>query len=370
MCIDDGRAMTMHWRAFREADLFRHRDRIDFRPTTQRDATALSDFLRRVFQSRAGAPLLDEKHMEWKYWAARPDSKGSRSFTARHRGAIVAHVAAWPMRVRVSGQEVTAVHVIDWAADRKYPGVGVWLLRQIAAKVRVMVATGGSETAQGILPVMGFRPHSELCQFARPVRPLGHALTTVERNWKLPVRLLRNTFWCLSHPLSLPRGWSARPLAPEEIPEGLWPQPSPAAAVTARSSGFYRYFVDSPSAPHALFGLQKGRELAGYFCLAFAPHVARIADLWLPSTNVEDWCAGFQTAAVVAAREKDVHEVSAWASTALGKEGLSRAGFLLCGRSAVSLFGNTKILEGRELHMQMLDSDASFMSGEVGSYLT
>ena len=342
----------------------------NFRPTTQRDATALSDFLGRVFQPRAGAPLLDEKHMEWKYWAARPDSEGSRSFAARHRGAIVAHAAAWPVRLRVSGQEVTAVHAIDWAADRKYPGVGIWLLRQIAAKVRTMVAIGGSEISRGIFPFVGFRPHSELYQFARPVCPLGQALTTSEQNWKLPARLLRNTFWCLSHPLSLPRGWSATPLAPEEVPEGLWPKPSPNTAVTARGPGFYRYFVDSPSAPHVLFGLRKNREPAGYFCLAFAPHVARIADLWLPSTNVEDWCAGFQTAAVVAASQKGVYEVSAWASTALGKDGLSRAGFLLRGRSAVSLFGDARILEGQELHLQMLDSDASFVSGEVGSYQT
>jgi len=99
-------------------------------------------------------------------------------------------------------------------------------------------------------------------------------------------------------------------------------------------------------------------------------YVARIADLWLPSTKVEDWCAGFRAAAVVAAREKRVYEVSAWASTALGKEGLSRAGFLLRGRSAVSLFGDAKMLEGRELHLQMLDSDASFLSEEDVYYLT
>jgi hypothetical protein len=343
---------------------------IDFWPTTQRDAAALSDFLGRVFQLRAGASLVDEKHMGWKYWTARPDWEGSRSFTAQHHGAIVAHAAVWPVRVRVSGQEVTAVHVIDWAADRKYPGVGIWLLRQIAAKVRMMIATGGSDIMRGILPVIGFRPQSELYEFARPVRPLGQALTTTERNWKLPARLLRNSFWRLSRPLSLPRGWSVTPLAPEEVPEGLWCQPSPKTAVTARGPGFYRYLVDSPSAQHVLFGLCKDRGLAGYFCLAFAPHVARIADLWLPSTNVQDWCAGFQAAAVVAAGQTRVYEVSAWASTALGKEALSRAGFLLRGRSAISLFGDAKILEGRELHLQMLDSDASFLSGEAISYLT
>ena len=170
-----------------------------------------------------------------------------------------------------------------------------------------MIATGGSEITRRILPVIGFRPHGELCTFARPVRPLRQALSTTPRNWRLPGRLLRNTFWRLSSPLSLPRGWSVRPLAPEDVPQELWPQPSPATAVTARDTDFYRYFVDSPSTRHELFGLEKSRELVGYFCLAFAPHVARIADLWLPSTKVEDWCAAFQSAAVLAARERDVH---------------------------------------------------------------
>ena len=242
---------------------------IAVRPTTPRDAVALSDFLGRALELRAGASLLDEKHMEWKYWTARPDWEGSRSFIAQHHGAIVAHAALWPMRVRVSGQEVTALHAIDWAADRRYPGIGIRLLRQVAAKVRMMVATGGSAISRGILPVIGFRPHSELYQFARPVRPLGQALTTAERSWKLSARLLRNTFWRLSHPLSLPRGWSVTPLAPEEVPEGLWPQPSPTTAVTARNTGFYRYIVDSPSAPHVLFGfatagvILDGRPLRG-----------------------------------------------------------------------------------------------------------
>jgi len=233
-----------------------------------------------------------------------------------------------------------------------------------------MIATGGSEIARRILPVIGFRPHSEFYQFAYPLRPLRQALTTTKRDLKLPARVLRNALWRLSRPLSLPGGWSAVPLAPEKVAAGLWPQPSLATAVTARDTGFYQYFVDSPYAPHVLFGLQKNGELAGYFCLAFATHAARIADLWLPSSNVEDWCAGFQTAAMVAAREKSIYEVSAWASTALGKEALARAGFLMCERSTVSLFGDAKMLEGRELHLQMLDSDASFLSREIVSYLT
>jgi hypothetical protein len=344
--------------------------KIDFRPTTPFESAALSDFLTRTLQLHAGASLVAEEHMRWKYWSHRADWPGSRSFTARHDGAIVAHAAAWPVRVGIPGQVVSAAHLIDWAADPEYPGAGIWLLRQIGAKVPLMIATGGSEITQRILPVIGFRPHGALDWFARPVRPLRQALTSTEGNWRRPARLLRNALWRLWPPLSLPRGWSAQSLAPEEVPERLWPRPSRATAVIARDTDFYRYFVDSPSARHVLFGLQKGHELAGYFCLAFAPHVARIVDLWLPSTEVDDWRDGFRTAAFLAARDKDVDEVSAWASTPLGKEGLSRAGFRLRERSAVSLFGAATTLEGRALHVQMIDCDAGFLSGETVSYLT
>lgn len=343
---------------------------LDIRSTTECDAPALSDFLRRIFHLGAGASIVSEPHMRWKYWSPRQDWAGTRSFTARCNGAIVAHAAVWPARVRVPGRVVRAAHVIDWAADPRYPGVGISIMRHVGNQVGLMIATGGSEITRRILPVIGFRPHGELEWFARPVRPLGQALTTPQKSWRLPARVLRNTWWRFSRRLSFPRGWSARPLAPEEIPHELWPRPSSATAVTARDAGLYRYFVDSPSTRHALFGLEKQGGLAGYFCLSFSTHAARIADLWLPSTDVDDWHAAFQSATVVASDEADVFEVSAWASTALGKQALARAGFRSRDRQQVSFLGNASVLDGLALHVQMLDCDASFLSEERVSYLT
>ena len=344
--------------------------KLDFRPTTERDAAALSDFLRRMFHLGAEAAIVAEPHMRWKYWSPRQDWVDPRSFIARCNGAIVAHAAVWPARVCLPDRVVRAAHVIDWAADPGYPGAGTSIMRHIAKHVGLMIATGGSELTRRILPVIGFRPQGELEWFARPVRPLGQALTTAQKSWRLPARLLRNAWWKFSRPLSFPRGWSARPIAPEEIPKTLWPCASSATAVTVRDAGLYRYFVDSPSARHALFGLEKQGALVGYFCVAFAAHAARIADLWLPATNVDDWHAGFQTAATVASREVNVYEVSAWASTTLGKEALARAGFRSRDRLPVSFLGDVSILRGRDLHVQMLDCDASFLSEERVSYLT
>jgi hypothetical protein len=344
---------------------------IEFRPASPRELPALSSFLSRRFHVRAGAALVDERHLAWKYWSERSDWHGPRSFTARHEGAIVAHAAVWPLRIRVSDRIVPTVHLIDWAASPRYLGAGIWLMRQIRATVPAMIATGGRDITRRILPAIGFRAHSELSVFARPVRPLSQAMTSPAGNhWKLPARLARNAVWALSNPASWPRGWSAAPLMPERIPDHLWPRASPTTAVAARDADLFRYFVDSPSTRHAMLGLERGGELVGYCCLSLVGHLARIADIWLPSTRIADWSDAYRTAAAAAACERGVYEVSAWASTALGRAALTGAGFRERDRSAISLLGDPILQRQREVHVQMIDCDASFLSGDSPAYLT
>jgi len=343
---------------------------LQLRPTSESDATAISRFLHRILAQPAPDEDRAAAHMGWKYWCPRADWTGSRGFTVQHRGAIVAHGAAWPVRLRAPGHDVPAVHVIDWAADSSYPGAGIWLMRQIVAKVPLAIATGGSEMTRRILPLIGFRPHGELAWFARPVRPVAQALTASDRNWKFPARVARNAWWRWSTPLRAPSGWSASPLDPRHVPDWLWPRPSDTTVVGARDGDFYRYVTNAPSTPHRLFGLKTRGKLVGYFCVAFGRHVARIADLWLPSAAADDWGAAFQTAAVVAARPTSVHEVTAWASTRLGRDALAHAGFRQRDSTLLSVRGDMSVLAGRTLHVQMLDSDASFLSSGTSSYLT
>ena len=147
-------------------------------------------------------------------------------------------------------------------------------------------------------------------------------------------------------------------------------QPSASTAVMARDADLYRYVVASPLIRHELFGLRRGAELIGYFCVAYARHVARMADLWVASTQIDDWCAAFQTAADSVARRPDVYEVTAWSSTALGRGALLGAGFRMRDSWTLSVFGDEAVLDGRELHVQMLDCDASFLGADEISYLT
>jgi hypothetical protein len=343
---------------------------LELRGTSAADAASVSAFLTRMLKPYTPSSYAADPHMDWKFWTARPDWDGPRSFTAGHNGTIVAHAAAWPVRIRVPGALVAAVHVIDWVADPSHPGAGIWLMRQIVAKAGLAIATGGSEITRRILPIIGFRPHGEICLFARPVRPIAQARTAPAPTWRTAAKLARNAAWKLSSPASASRGWSARPVGPGDLPTSLWPQPSAEIAVTARDAAFYRYVLSAPSPRHELFLLVNYGQPVGYFCLAFAPRVARIADLWLPSTDVGDWRDAVRTATAAAAACPEVCEVSAWATTPLAKAALSGVGFRVRDETAISFAGDTAFLQGRTLHLQMLDSDASIVARDIVSYVT
>jgi hypothetical protein len=338
--------------------------------TTPADASTISAFLSKAFHLVPGAPLVSAPHMHWKYWAPRQDWTGSRSFLVRRGPAVAAHAAVWPVRIKTDTGVVPTIHLIDWAADAAYPGVGIWLLRQMGGRARALLATGGSDATRRILPLVGFRRHSELHCFARPLRPLGQALTTSAKSWRRPARLVRNLVWRWFPPMRLPVGWSASPLDPDDVAERLWPAPSGTTAVIARDAELYRYLRAATPVRHVLFGIRKSDELVGYFCLAFAGHVARIADLWMPSDTVDDWRCAFMTAAVTASCERAMYEVTAWAATPLAKEALQHAGFRCRDCTHVSMSGDARLLDGRMLHVQMLDCDASFICQDDGSYLT
>ncbi len=283
---------------------------VQFRPAARNDAAALSTFLQHVFRMPSTTAFLDERHLEWKYWCDREDWTGPRSFTARHGDTIVAHAAVWPVRFRLADRVLSAAHLIDWASDPKYPGAGIWLVRQERKKTRLLIATGGTEITRRTLPVLGFRPFGEVCCFARPLRPFAQARTTTDRTWRLPARVVRNSVWRLTTPMSQQDGWSAAPIAPDDVDEAVWAATSEKTAVAVRDAAFYRYLLASPATRHVLFGLRRRKEAA------------------------------------------------------------ARAGFRLRDRSTLSLFGDASPLGRRDVFVQMLDCDASFLAADDVCYLT
>jgi hypothetical protein len=61
--------------------------KIDLRGTSEADAATVSAFLTGMLKPKTSLQYAADAHMQWKYWTARPDWEGSRSFTAGTNGS-------------------------------------------------------------------------------------------------------------------------------------------------------------------------------------------------------------------------------------------------------------------------------------------
>jgi hypothetical protein len=335
-----------------------------FRPSSIHDRQRITDFLANVFHSKPGDPVTDPVHMEWKYWRKRTAWEGSRSYLLERDGKVIAHGAAWPLRICSSAQATSAMYLIDWAAHPDFPGAGVSLMKHMASLVKVLCAVGGTAMTRRILPVFGFRPANEVRYFAKPLRPLAQILSHQARNWKLPVRLLRNVYWRYLPPIRTQIGWSAIPLSPEEIPAAriLWPVPNGRLLVFERTAALFRYLSACRIASSEFYGVTNHGAPAGYFCLVFVPGQARIVDTWVDSPSWNDWAHVYQLATVQALQHEDVCEIVTASAIDLGQRALLACGFRQRGQNRLMLYDPQRQLEPDALfHFQMLDSDTAFL---------
>jgi len=340
-----------------------------FRPTTETDHPAIADLLTRSFRMRPGNLFHSLPHQRWKYWQPRADWTGPRSYVFENEGKLLAHGCVWPMPVEGPERRWNAIYLIDWGTDPSAPaGTGIALLRRIAALTDAICAIGGSEMTRAIMPKIGFRSYNDFSMAARPLRPLRQFATHQNRGWKLPARVVRNALWSAWPRSTAPRGWKAVACRPDEIPESLWPQPDAALATPERTAVLFAYLAESPWAQYAQFRLERDGVPAGYLCLSFAAGQARVADVWLPSRDPDDWRVAYVLAIAEARRLwSDAAEIVASCSVAWGLEGLTRAGFRVIARDPITFYGlNGFPGNSSSFHLQMIDADFSFLhTGEI-----
>jgi hypothetical protein len=340
-----------------------------FRETTPNDFEAIAELCTRVFQIPPSNPFYDRDYQYWKYWKPHPDWTGSRSYVLERLGVLSAHGCTWPMRLQSSSRLWRGQYLIDWAADASAVGAGVLLMRRTAQLVDAVGAIGGSAMTQAILPKMGFRPFNSMWFLVRPLHPLLQFRTHQFRNWKLPIRLARNAFWCSWPPLPAARGWSVVSCSPKDISEDLWPQSSGSLVVCGRSAEQFDFLLQCPAVKFSFHGLARRDELMGYFCLALTNCQVRIVDLWIRTTAPEDWTAAYAMAVRAASRVPGAAEAVTVSSMAQSQQALIRCGFRITGKFPVTFYGSKEFLECAEaFHLQMIDSDCSFVHGSRVEY--
>jgi hypothetical protein len=341
-----------------------------FRASSPEDREAIVTFLKQVFGSDPREPYLQPAHMQWKYWQPSPGWEGSRSFLLEREGNIVAHGAAWPLTILTPEGSVSAFNLIDWAASPKLPGSGTYIMKRMAELADVVCVFEGTEIARQMRTAMGFRPRNDVHVMARPLRPVRQILSHQRKNWKSPARLLRN----LKHSFSggaPSAGWEASPVSAPEIALDVFAQPSGLSFVFQQDQAVLRYQAGCPTAESQFYSVTHEGAQVGFFHLMLVPGHARIAEASVKGGRPDFWKQLYRLAVSKAKENKNVHEIVAFAPTAVMREALASAGFRTHHHEPVLIFDpKRRIPEEAQLQMQMIQSDAAFWHPRGANYLT
>jgi hypothetical protein len=332
----------------------------------------LVEFLTGVFQLPRTAPFVQPRLMQWKYDDSHPDWQGPRSYAWKDGGRIAAHACLCPVTYRAAGREVPASYLIDWAADRRSPGAGGLLLRKMASLFPVLLAIGGSEDTQKILPKLGYKVGGEISFFARVVRPWRQFRTDpFPRGWKALPRLARNTAWSRSPVPAPPARWTCTRLKDFHASHAALLAAERPHAATRRTPELMNYWLRCPGAAMSAFVVSEGAESRGWFVLSRVEGVLRIADLRVNSADPEHWRAAYALATRTALEDPDACELIAAASTPLAVEAIRRNGFRLRKSEPVFLLDpQGLLLPHAPLEIALIESDAAYLYSREYPYLT
>jgi len=314
--------------------------------------------------SQAGLrPNAAPEHLEWKYWQARPDYSGPRSFVMTQGSQILAHAAVIPGVCQAGGESIRTLHLIDWAARPGAMGSGVALLKHLGRSCDALFGIGGSLDTLRLLPHLGFQRWGDATGYVRPLHPLRIVNGAPYRLRTLVPRVARGFWWSMRAPAIRVDGWKVRRIAATEtaVVAGVLPTPAKGLALFERRADIFKYFLDCTVAPMQLHVLERDARVRGYFVLSYAFRQVRLADCWIDSDDPAHWRTLIQCAVLEAKRNSQAAELAAWGSDPDMSRYLVECGFH--GRGAVPIHvaaPRHPLLHQTTLRVQMLDNDAAY----------
>ena len=331
-----------------------------FRPATEADEPRLIEFLARAFSVDTRSAFLDPTLLRWKYWAPREDYPEARSFVLERNGTITAHAGIWPVSIGTGEDRTRGAHMIDWASDPGVPGSGASLVQRLIRQFDFLFAIGGSAMTQSVLPAFGFQRVAETWMGARPLRPLRQMRFHQTKNWKLPLRLARNSWWSLSPARQAKNGWTA-----VEAPVAAFDPP----LSCPRSRAFFRYLEQCPAIQLSVCRLLNNGQAEGWLALSLIQKQARIVGIWLNSSSPASLRGAYFAAQDAAARLGDACEIVAEGSAGASEAAALEVGFRMLRREPVYLLQKrgTPLLP---FEFQLADNDEFFLSTGRPAFLS
>jgi hypothetical protein len=338
-------------------------------------ASEQQDLIKFLVKSFRADPTLNSFRPEvihWKYFADHPDWTSPRSLAVKQDGQIVAHGGVWPVRLVTPKTEVRAIHLIDWTASRSAVGAGVHLLRKVADFADMLLTIGGSQDTRQLLPKLGYKSCGELRRYARVIRPWLQFRTTPEKNWKTPIKFIRNSALALTGVPSAPKGWQASKVRSftGSIEGGAIGQTTRSASPRRTAAGL-NYLLSCPATPFSGFLVSQAQKLRGYFLLAQVGRQVRIVDVRLDSEDRESWQAICALAVRTAAEDPEICEVVAASSTEVTGEAWLQTEFVHRETDQIFCYDPRNLVSsGPPLDLNMVDGDLCILSEPLSPYLS
>jgi hypothetical protein len=339
--------------------------RIEFRSTTGDDEGTIVALLQESLGMKPDHPMLERRHLHWKYWEPREDWHGSRSYALTKDGRIVAHGAVVPCECVWGSHRIRMLHVIDWAGKSDARGSGAAIMQHIAKLGDAIVTSSGSEMALPLLPHLGFKHSGTVVKrYVRPLRPLIQLLDANKLTWRLVPQFLRNVAWTLTAPSDGSGPWQAHhididDLANTPIP---WPSAKNGTAVLVRTAGVMKYLLRCPASPMNFYAIEREGSLQGYFVLGHVPAQVRLVDCWIDSAEDVAWIALVNLAVKHARKTSRAAEVVAISSEPLLSDALLKCGFHTGpGRPLFLRARGETPIPDVNIRIQMIEDDTAYL---------
>jgi hypothetical protein len=323
-----------------------------FRAACPEDIEAIREFLAAAFGASRDAPMLAPAAMNWKYWTERGDFTGARAWLLERDGAITAFAGLWPLTFGAA----RGVHMIDWASAKEAPGAGLAIVQKLATMFDFMLAIGGSDQTQAVLPAFGFKECARLWEGARPLRPLPQILSHQRRGWRLAPRLARNAWLALG---SSPSPGRFQEVAPGQINAGWSTRSAP------RSPAFFEYLAQCPFTPFRFYSIE-----GGHFVLSLVRGQARVAGIWLDGHR-NAWREAYALTQKAARRIPGANEVIVIGTGVETRGAAMSAGYRVVDGPPVYLLNKKgKLTLPPDFQFQLSDDDHAFLDTGAADYRT
>ncbi|HEY6301537.1 MAG TPA: hypothetical protein VIX14_00600 [Terriglobales bacterium] len=344
----------------------------EFVPILASEQQDLTQFLVKSFRTDPTLNSFRPEVIDWKYFANHPEWTGPRSLAVKQAGEIVAHGGVWPVNLVTLKTEAKAIHLIDWTASRSAVGAGVHLLRKVAGLADMLLTIGGSQDTRNLLPKLGYQRCGELRRYARVVRPWLQFRTTPEKNWKTPIKFMRNSARALTGIPSAPKGWQASKVTSftESIDGGAIGQTTSSTSPRRTAAGL-NYLLRCPAARFSGFLVSQAQQLRGYFLLTRVGRQVRIVDIRMNREDRESWQAICALATRTAAEDPETCEIVAASSIEVTREAWLQAGFVHRQTDPIFCYDPRNLVSsGPPLDLNLADGDACILSAPRSPYLS